>query len=104
KSGTPMDFVAQLCFADSTDLFDELPGDLLLIFADGVYLKDWDGTDASALRFEWFKRSDVNPIEAANIPKTRWEIIPVYGEIHRTIDYLTGGIWEKEWWSILLKK
>jgi len=104
KSGKPMDFVAQFCFADSTDLFDALPGDLLLIFADGVYLKDWDEGDTGALRFEWFKRSHINLIEAADIPKTRWEIIPVYGEIHRTIDYLIGSIWEREWWSILLRK
>ena len=104
KSGEPMDFIAQFCFADSADLFDALPGEILLIFADGVYLKEWDDEDKSALRFEWIKRAQVNPIEAANVPKRRWELIPVYGQVHRTVDYLTGGIWEKEWWSILLRR
>jgi hypothetical protein len=35
-----MTFVAQFCFGDSTDLFPSLPGDLLLLFADGIYGKD----------------------------------------------------------------
>src|SRR5579862_2631453 len=37
-SGTPMPFVAQICFADSRDLALELPGDILLIFSE---TEDW---------------------------------------------------------------
>ncbi len=38
RSGTPMNFVAQFCFADSRDIIPKLPGDLLLIFVEG---KEW---------------------------------------------------------------
>jgi Domain of unknown function (DUF1963) len=35
-SGTPMNFVAQFCFADSCDIVpNALPGDILLFFAEG---------------------------------------------------------------------
>jgi hypothetical protein len=99
-----MTFLAQFCFADSTDLFDSLPGEVLLLFADGVYGKDWGDGDTSALRFEWVNRSESNLVEADEIPQTRWDLFPVYGEIHRTKDYLMGGMWEKAWWSILLRR
>jgi hypothetical protein len=31
----PLQFIGQICFADSRDLFPKLPGDVLLIFTDG---------------------------------------------------------------------
>src|SRR5258706_10769357 len=37
-SGTPLTFVAQICFADSQDLTPHLPGDLLLMFTEA---KNW---------------------------------------------------------------
>jgi hypothetical protein len=104
RSGLPMTFVAQFCFADSTDLFHSLPGEILLVFADGIYLKDWRDEDANALRFEWVNRSENNLVEASGIPQTRWDLFPVYGEIHRTKDYATGPMWEKAWWWILLRR
>jgi hypothetical protein len=39
RSGTPMNFVAQFCFADSRDITPDLPGDILLFFAES---KKWD--------------------------------------------------------------
>jgi hypothetical protein len=104
KSGQPMNFLAQFCFADSSDIFDSLPGDVLIVFADGRYGKDWCDGDAGALRFEWVNRSESGLVETGDIPTSRWELFPVYGEIHRTKDYLTGGAWEPAWWSFLLKK
>ena len=98
-----MDFLGQFCFADSTDLIGSLPGDILLIFADGVYGKDWNDGEVGALQFEWIKRSESRLIDASDIPQTRWELLPVYGEIHRTKDYLVGDLGDKAWWFILLK-
>lgn len=89
KSGNPMSFVAQFCFADSMDLFDSLPGEILLIFSDGIYGKDWTEGDTGAIRFEWVNRSESNLVEAEDIPLARWGLFPVYGEIHRTQDYVT---------------
>ena len=106
KSGKPMDFLAQICFADSTDLLEGLPGDLLLIFADGVYGKDWDAKNSNSLRFEWIKLPQVNLIEAADVPETRWDLYPVYGEICRTVDYLAGDARRElekayhQWWCV----
>jgi Domain of unknown function (DUF1963) len=92
KSGQPMDFLAQFCFADSSDLFDSLPGDVLIIFADGRYGEDWHEGDAGALRFEWVNRSESRVVETGDIPASRWELFPVYGEIHRTKDYVMGEV------------
>jgi hypothetical protein len=104
KSGRPLNFVAQFCFADSSDLYDSLPGDVLIVFADGRYGEDWTEGDVGALRFEWVNRSESRLVESGDIPPSRWELLPVYGEIHRTKDYLTGGAWEPAWWALLLKK
>jgi hypothetical protein len=97
-SGTPMNFVAQFCFADSHDLVPSLPGDILLVFAEG---KRWswgevggwhfkwgdnDGTD-SAVAFEWVTMGDFPLVSQQEIPATEWPILPCYGAIHRTWDY-----------------
>ena len=46
--GTPMSFLAQIDFADSTDLVGELPGDVLLVFT-----PDTEGCCIETLHFEW---------------------------------------------------
>lgn len=103
SAGVPMGFVAQFCFSDSVDLFPELPGDLLLLFANGNYKKYWMPDEPTDLHFEWVKISQTTPIHTSDIPDTSWKLEPFYGEIHRTADFLTGGVWEKKWW-LLLKK
>src|SRR5262245_52323890 len=47
--GKPVRFIAQLCFADSRDIFGELPGDVLLIFGDDDALL----VEPERLVFEW---------------------------------------------------
>src|SRR5207245_256800 len=74
RSDTPMTFVAQFCFSDSADLFDPLPGDILVLFADGAYHKDWHPQDVDALRFEWLNQSESNLVEEADIPPVRWDL------------------------------
>jgi hypothetical protein len=101
--GTPMGFIAQFCFSDSKDLFPEMPGDLLLVFANGSYKKRWMPDEQSDLHFEWVKIPQTTPIMASDVPDTSWKLLPFYGEIHRTADFLTGGFAEPKWWSVLMK-
>lgn len=97
KAGTPLNFVAQFCFADSRDIVPKLPGDLLLFFAEG---KRWGKGEAdydflwgdlderdSEVIFEWVSLGDFPLTTRAEIPKTKWQIMPCYGAIYRTWDY-----------------
>lgn len=94
-SGTPLNFVAQICFADSRDLYPSLPGDVLLIFAGGrnklslvndtpFYEIDW----GNSLVFEWISIGNFPLITAAEIPQMPWQLMPCYGILHRTWDYV----------------
>jgi hypothetical protein len=94
-SGTPMNFVAQICFADSRDLIPKLPGDILLIFAEGKEWSageydftwgDYDDSD-SAIAFEWVGLGDFPLVTPAEVPETGWQIMPCHAHIHRTWDY-----------------
>ncbi len=99
KSGTPMNFVAQFCFADSRDITPALPGDVLLFFAEGKKWGDgdedydftWGDFDDrdSEVSFEWVSLGDFPLTAKAEIPKTGWQIMPCYGTIYRTWDYPT---------------
>lgn len=99
SSDTPMNFVAQFCFADSRDIIPTLPGDILLIFAEarkwGRGPGDYDlllgnsyGSD-SEVAFEWVSLGDFPLTTQVEIPKTPFQILPCYGTIHRTWDYPT---------------
>jgi hypothetical protein len=97
-SGVPLTFVSQVCFADSRDITPALPGDVLLIFAEG---KEWsygdevdydfawgDGDERdSAVHFEWATLGDTPLVTADEVPSTGWQIMPCYAAIHRTWDY-----------------
>ena len=96
-SGTPMTFVAQICFADSHDLTPELPGDILLIFTEATNwgseeepLYDFMGEyeDDSYLLFEWISLNNLPLVSHQQIPATGLQIMPCYGTLHRTWDYL----------------
>lgn len=88
ESKQPLSFVAQVCFADSKDLVGDLPGDVMLIFADGIYGEDWSDEDSEALRFEWVRTTETDLIRQSEIPKARWQLLPCYGAIHRTLDFV----------------
>jgi hypothetical protein len=89
-AGQPMTFLAQFCFAESRDLFGKLPGEILLIFAEGreAYLPNpYD----SSLRFERYPLGLGNLIRAQEIPVVDWILRPYFGIIHRTNDeHLVG--------------
>jgi hypothetical protein len=90
-SGSPLTFVAQICFADSRDLVPALPGDVLLILATGKpstrpdirYDLDW----GAGLSFEWATLGDHLLVEGANIPPTPWPVQPCYRMLSRPWDY-----------------
>lgn len=99
RSGTPMNFVAQFCFADSRDIIPALPGDILLIFIEGkkwgrgdedydFLWGDYDERDSS-VAFEWVSLGNFPLTTKAEIPKTPWQILPCYAAIYRTWDYPT---------------
>ncbi len=83
--GRPMTFLAQFCFDESRDLVGELPGDVLLIFAEDrqAYLPNpYD----SSLRFEWHHLGLRDLIRAEEIPDVDWKLRPYFGVLHRTDD------------------
>ncbi len=59
KNGSPLLFLAQICFADSRDVLpasvrSQLPGDVLLIFAENIPDEIvWTEDDGLPLSFEW---------------------------------------------------
>lgn len=88
KSGRPLTFIAQVCFADSKELIGTLPGDILLIFGEtGKYGVDWDDDEQSSFVFEWVSIGDFALVGDSDIPETVWKPLPVYGSIFRTYDY-----------------
>jgi hypothetical protein len=82
-TGAPYHFLAQFNFADSRDLFSDLPGDVLLILVHGSEEWFWE---LEQIRFEWLpsgltvcSRFDESLI---------WENIgPFFGALSRTADY-----------------
>jgi hypothetical protein len=96
--GMPLNFVAQINFADSRDLVPALPGDLFLIFIEG---KEWrykdevhynfswgDGDERdSTVVLEWATLGNAPLVSAEEVPETPWRILPCYGAIHRSFDY-----------------
>jgi len=85
-SGATMTFVAQICFADSQDIIPPLPGDLLLIFAEGQAW-EYGELDEEDVAFEWSSLNRHPLVSPEEIPETTWDILPCYGAIHRTWDY-----------------
>lgn len=85
RVGEPMTFLAQFCFAGSRDIIPDLPGDVLLIFAE-----DEQFSRPEALHFEWQPMGIRDLVEAANVPDPDWQFVTCYGYRHRTCDYLSA--------------
>jgi hypothetical protein len=84
--GIPDLFFAQFNFADSRDLFPDLPGDVLVMFAE----EDTDEFyyEPMRIRFEWLSLG-LTPVDDFD---PAWGVIksgPFYGVIFRTADYPT---------------
>jgi hypothetical protein len=80
SSGDPMLFLAQFNFASSRDLYPDLPGDLLLVFADG-------GEFVESIQFEWQPLGTPDLISAEEIPSHPDAFDPCYGHVLRTVSY-----------------
>jgi hypothetical protein len=109
RHGSCMTFLMQFCFADSRDIFGELPGDVLVVFArteSGGYVVDrssgqvvferteWGNFmidpnyDADCLVFEWYPLGLVDLPGPADIPEPRTVFPTCYALRFRSCDYL----------------
>jgi hypothetical protein len=81
KKGEPLLFLGQFNFADSKDITGDLPGDLLLVFADSQ-----DGFSESVV-FEWQLFGLENLVSAEAIPVHADAFEPCYGHVLRTVTF-----------------
>jgi Domain of unknown function (DUF1963) len=83
QSGKPYRFLAQFNFADSVDLFPNLPGDvLLLLVREG---DDWL-CDEDQIHFEWLPLG-LDPVATFDSAQIAHSAGSFFGAIHRTADY-----------------
>lgn len=81
EQGHPMMFLAQFNFCDSQDLTGDLPGDLLLVFAD--YSNQW----IESLEFEWQRFGLDDLVSAEAVPTILDAFNPCYGHILRAASF-----------------
>ena len=88
RDGRPMTFVAQFNLATAADFVRDLPGDILLIFAERRENLIWMQTYQDGLTFEWWPLglADHQLVAADQIPDTGWRIRPQFGVHLRTHD------------------
>jgi hypothetical protein len=85
-AGKEMTFIAQFNFCESKDLFESLPGDVLLVFSTDDDICSDDPQER--LRFEWCHIDTVEPLcSAEQVPQTKWDFQMCYGARYRTCDY-----------------
>lgn len=82
-AGRTLTFVAQICFTQSRDLVDSLPGDMLLVFAEDDYPDHDNGT----LVLEWYPTGLTDLIAPDDVPGPAWQFFTGFGIAHRTVDY-----------------
>ncbi len=85
--GIDLTFVGQICYADSRDIIDDIPGDVLLIFVCFERLEQ-NPDDQTAIQFHWRNIRDDELIELSDIPSPEIDIRPKYGIRHRTQDFV----------------
>jgi hypothetical protein len=78
-----MTFCCQINFADSKDLTGDLPGDVLLVFADMNY----EGSYPELMSFHWRNLAESDLVKPDDAPDTQEPLTPCYGSIYRTVDY-----------------
>jgi hypothetical protein len=85
-NGMPYHFLAQFNFADSRDLYSDLPGDVLLLLTADPEAWSWE---PDAIRFEWQwlgENSLIAPDDFAESSPAR-KTAAFFGAIWRTADY-----------------
>ena len=91
--GEPLEFLAQVCFKDSSDICGSLPGDILIIFVrpdPKVLYDDAFTDDRSVFHFEWVSIADFPLVLPTDLPTSKLNIFPCYGLIHRTVEPMEG--------------
>ncbi len=80
-NGSPLRFVAQLCFLDSMDIIDgPLPGDVCLIYCDEI--------DSMRFTIEWSSHQLREPIQSHEVPNAAGDQgFQLHAAIHRTFQY-----------------
>jgi hypothetical protein len=76
-----MTFLGQHNFSDSRDLVDDLPGDVLLIFA--AIEEDLN----EVTRFEWYPLGLCDLLGPSAVPVQPWRIDRCYGYSYRALSY-----------------
>jgi hypothetical protein len=98
RTGRPLTFLGQLCFADSADHIGRLPGEVLLIFVrtmrtliDEVvpFVDPYD--DENCLVFEWHPINIGRLIEPDKVAPPPFVFPTAHGVRFRTVDYSGGG-------------
>jgi len=85
-AGNPMTFVAQFNFADSLELTGQLPGDILVFFADAETGASDGYIEEGGAYFAWFQLDHQFKV-IDHVPETGWQIDPCYAVLYRTVDY-----------------
>jgi Domain of unknown function (DUF1963) len=81
STGTPLRFIAQICFVDSRELVPPLPGDILLIFGDDDALVG----EPERLVFEWWPLAPTSLI--SEVPVRADALTPFCAVLHRAEDW-----------------
>ncbi len=84
RSGEPLWFVGQFCFADSRDLVGSTPGDILLIFTEK---EDYGFRN---LQFEWHDIDTDKGDSQEHLPPSHSPFDNLHGHILRTYTYPRG--------------
>jgi hypothetical protein len=85
SAGVPYRYLAQFNFADSRDLFPDLPGDVLVLLV-GEEGDDWLAVEPLAIHLEWLSLGLV-PIASLEPALMANPALAFFGAIHRTADY-----------------
>lgn len=83
KQGRPFQFLAQVNFADSRDIANDLPGDVLLLLVPNDGEWQWGSVD---IHLEWFP-SGIDVVDEFDASLIATNAGPFFGAIYRTADY-----------------
>jgi hypothetical protein len=75
----PLQFIAQFCFADSTDLVSNLPGDILTMLAPYPAFGQHE--------LVWHRFDEGETVEEEEFPSSIHCLTPFHAVLHRTADY-----------------
>lgn len=81
RPGSPLLFIGQINFSDSLDIVGELPGEILLIFAESRHC------DPDSIQLFWSRPGNEELIRPEDVPPQPDSFTPCYGHVFRTASY-----------------